>query len=170
MSDFWKLEPHKLGEATFTHLPDGTAHKNRMQGNGFATSLMYARGVICFSCHDLHGSENDAMLRQPGNSVCLACHGPNTKNGPHAATIEAHTHHKADSAGRQCPACHVPKIASTIADVNNSSHTFHFVYPDRTNSLKIPNGCNVCHTDKKTAWATDALAHWKDLSSLRIND
>jgi hypothetical protein len=35
--DFWKLEEHKLGETTFTHFADGTAHKNRMQGNDFVT-------------------------------------------------------------------------------------------------------------------------------------
>ncbi len=170
LADFWKLEPHKLGETTFTHFPDGTAHKNRMQGNDFATSLMYARGVTCFSCHDPHGSENDAMLRQSGNSMCLTCHGPNTQNGPHAATIAAHTHHAPDSAGSQCAACHMPKIAQTIADVNVRSHTFRFVYPDRTDSLKIPNACNVCHADKSTAWATDALLHWNDRSPWRVGD
>jgi len=31
--DFWKLEEHELGKQTFTHFADGTAHKNRMQGN-----------------------------------------------------------------------------------------------------------------------------------------
>ena len=41
LADFWKLEPHKLGETSFTHFPDGTAHKNRMQGNDFVQSLMY---------------------------------------------------------------------------------------------------------------------------------
>jgi predicted CXXCH cytochrome family protein len=170
LSDFWKLEDHKLGEMSFTHFPDGTAHKNRMQGNDFVTSLMYARGVTCFSCHDPHGSDNDAMLRQPGSSVCLTCHGPNSQNGPHAATLEQHTHHAAGSTGSQCTACHMPKIEQTIADVNVSSHTFHFVYPDRTDSLKIPNACNVCHTDKSTAWATDALLHWKDRSPWRSAD
>src|ERR1700727_1265997 len=35
LADYWKLEEHKLGEATFTHFADGTAHKNRMQGNDF---------------------------------------------------------------------------------------------------------------------------------------
>jgi hypothetical protein len=64
----------------------------------------------------------------------------------------------------------MPKIEQTIADVNVRSHTFHFVYPDRTDSLKIPNACNVCHTDKSTAWATDALLHWKDRSPWRVAD
>jgi predicted CXXCH cytochrome family protein len=167
LNDFWKLEDHKLGETTFTHFADGTAHKNRMQGNDFITSLMYARGVTCFSCHDPHGSTNDAMLRQPASTVCLSCHGPNSQNGPHAATIEQHTHHAAGSPGSQCVACHMPKIEQTIADVNVSSHTFHFVYPVRTDSLKVPNACNVCHTDKSTAWTTDALVRWKERSPWR---
>jgi predicted CXXCH cytochrome family protein len=170
LDDFWKLEDHKLGETTFTHFADGTAHKNRMQGNDFVSSLMYARGVTCFSCHDPHGSENDAMLRKPGSGVCLTCHGPNTQNGPHAASIEEHTHHPAGSPGSECVACHMPKIEQTIADVNVASHTFHFVYPNLTDSLKIPNACNECHKDKSTEWATNMLMHWKDRSPWRVGD
>lgn len=170
LADFWKLEDHKLGETSFTHFADGTAHKNRMQGNDFVTSLMYARGVTCSNCHDPHGSDNEAMLRLPGNDTCLACHGPNGQNGPHAATIEAHTHHAAGSPGSQCAACHMPKIAQTIADVNVRSHTFRFVYPDATDRLKVPNACNACHTDKTTAWATAALRGWSDRSPWRVAD
>ena len=167
LSDFWKLEPHELGKLTFTHFPDGTARKNRMQGNDFVQSLMYTRGVTCFSCHDPHGTTNEAMLRKPVNEVCTVCHGANTQNGPHAPSIEAHTHHKAGSPGSQCVACHMPKIEQTIADVNVSSHTFHFVTPVETDTLKIPNACNVCHQDKSTAWATSALAGWGDRSIWR---
>jgi predicted CXXCH cytochrome family protein len=170
LPDVWKLEEHKLGETTFTHFADGTAHKNRMQGNDYVQSLMYERGVTCFSCHDPHGSDNEAMLRQPGNAICMTCHGPNTQNGPHAASIEQHTHHAADSPGSQCASCHMPKIAQTIADVNVRSHTFRFVYPARTDSLKVPNACTTCHTDKSTAWATEALSKWKDRSPWRAAD
>jgi len=169
LDDYWKLEEHKLGELSFTHFPDGTAHKNRMQGNDFAQSLMYARGVTCFSCHDPHGSANDGILRKPVKEVCLSCHGPNTQNGPHAASIEAHTHHKAGSTGSECVACHMPKIEQTIADVNVRSHTFHFVTPGQTDALKIPNACNVCHTDKTTAWAAAALKTWSDRSPWRMS-
>jgi predicted CXXCH cytochrome family protein len=170
LSDFWKLEEHELGKLTFTHFPDGTAHKNRMQGNDFVQSLMYTRGVTCFSCHDVHGTENEALLRAPANEVCTTCHGPNSQNGPHASTIEAHTHHKADSPGSQCVACHMPKIEQTIADVNVSSHTFHFVTPTQTDALKIPNACNVCHKDKSTDWATMALAGWPERSIWRMKN
>ncbi|HVW84308.1 MAG TPA: multiheme c-type cytochrome, partial [Bryobacteraceae bacterium] len=47
LSEVWDLEEHKLGETSFTHFPDGTAHKNRMQGNDFVTSRMYQRGIAC---------------------------------------------------------------------------------------------------------------------------
>jgi predicted CXXCH cytochrome family protein len=141
LDEFWKLEEHKLGETTFTHFADGTAHKNRMQGNDFVTSLMYTHGVACFSCHDVHGNDNNALLWKPANALCLDCHGPSSPNGPHAPTIEQHTHHKAGSQGNECIACHMPKIQQTIADVNVRSHTFHFVTPAMTDALKIPRLC-----------------------------
>ena len=50
LKDFWRLEDHKLGETTFTHFADGTAHKNRMQGNDFVQSVMYTpRRDLLFS-------------------------------------------------------------------------------------------------------------------------
>jgi predicted CXXCH cytochrome family protein len=168
LSDFWKLEEHKLGETSFTHFGDGTAHKNRMQGNDFVTSLMYTHGVTCFTCHDVHGTDNGATLRKPAQVLCLDCHGPNSPNGPHAHTLEQHTHHKSGSAGSECIACHMPKIAQTIADVNVRSHTFRFVYPAMTDALHIPNACNNCHSDKTTMWATAAIKTWSERSPWRM--
>ena len=168
LADYWKLEDHKLGDLTFTHFPDGTAHKNRMQGNDFVQSLMYARGVTCFSCHDPHGSNNEAMLRKPINQVCLSCHGPNTQNGPHAVSIEAHTHHLAGTPGDQCVSCHMPKIAQTVGKVNVASHTFRFITPAETEKLGIPNACNTCHQDKTSTWAGKVIDGWSDKSPWRM--
>ena len=165
--DFWKLEDHTLGELSFTHFPDGTAHKNRMQGNDFVQSLMYTRGVTCANCHDPHGSDNEAMLIKPVKEVCSTCHAPNAQNGPHAPTVEAHTHHARGSAGSECIACHMPRIEQTIADVDVRAHTFKFITPGESDALKIPNACNLCHTDKTTAWATEALKGWTDRSPWR---
>lgn len=168
LKDFWRLEEHKLGETTFTHFGDGTAHKNRMQGNDYVQSLMYTRGVTCSSCHDPHGSGNDADLLKPAKQVCLTCHGPTSPSGPHAASIEAHTHHKAESAGSDCVACHMPRTAQTIANVNVRSHTFKFVTPALTDEFKVPNPCLGCHTDKDTAWARQALRGWSGVSPWRV--
>jgi predicted CXXCH cytochrome family protein len=169
LSDFWKLEEHKPGETSFTHFPDGTAHKNRMQGNDYVQSLMYARGVTCFSCHDPHGTQNEAMLRKPVNEICSSCHSPNSQNGPHAVSIEAHTHHKPDSTGSQCVSCHMPKILPELpGGPFVATHTFHFVTPVATEESKIPNACNACHKDKDTEWAKTALKSWTDRSPWRV--
>jgi predicted CXXCH cytochrome family protein len=168
LRDKWKLEDHKLGDTTFTHFPDGTAHKNRMQGNDFVQSLMYTHGVSCLTCHDAHGSPYDGMLRKPADTLCLDCHGPSSPSGPHAATLEEHSHHKAGSAGDQCIGCHMPKIAQTLGDVNVRSHTFRFVTPAESDAMKIPNACNVCHADESTGWASDALASWRERSPWRM--
>lgn len=170
LRDFWKLEEHKLGENSFTHFGDGTAHKNRMQGNDYVTSQMYTHGVSCYTCHDSHGTRHEGLLRKPAQSLCLDCHGPASPSGPRAPTIEAHTHHKAGSTGSECIACHMPKIAQTIGDVNVRSHTFRFVSPAKTDAMKIPNACNVCHTDKSTAWTAETLKSWADRSPWRMGD
>ena len=127
-----------------------------------------SRGVTCFDCHDAHGTPYPSNLRKPAQELCLDCHGPSSPNGPRASTLEEHTHHKADGAGSQCVACHMPTIAQTIGDVNVRSHTFRFVTPATTDSLKIPNACTLCHADRSTAWATEALKSWPDRSPWRM--
>jgi predicted CXXCH cytochrome family protein len=170
LADFWKLEPHQPGQTTFTHFAEGTAHKNRMQGNDFVKSAMYTHGVTCFTCHDSHGTEYESLLRKPADTLCLDCHGPHSPNGPRAPTLEAHTHHKSASPGGQCIACHMPKIAQTLGDVNVRSHTFRFINPAQSESMKVPNACNVCHADQSTAWATAALKKWTDQSPWRVTE
>jgi predicted CXXCH cytochrome family protein len=168
LTDYWRLEDHSLGQTTFTHFADGTAHKNRMQGNDFVQSLMYRRGITCFTCHDVHGTGNYAQLRKPADQLCLDCHGPLSPNGPRTATLEEHTHHKKGSTGNQCVACHMPKIETTIADVKVRAHTFGVLSPAMTDKYQIPNPCTSCHTDKSTGWAFEALRGWRDRSPWRL--
>jgi predicted CXXCH cytochrome family protein len=169
LANFWQLEDHTLGQQSFTHFADGTAHKNRMQGNDYVQSVMYRRGVTCFDCHDVHGTANYAQLRKPVDKLCLDCHEPGSRNGPRTATLEAHTHHKAGSPGSQCVACHMPKIEVTIPGVFVRAHTFAFITPATTDKYKVPNPCTSCHTDKTTAWATEALRQWPERSPWRLD-
>src|SRR5579864_6449487 len=169
LQDFWKLEDCTLGQTDFYHFPDCTAHKNRMQGNDFAQSVMFRRGITCFSCHDVHGTENYAQLRKPPEQICLDCHGPASPNGPHTASIEEHTHHKGGSTGSECVACHMPQIESEgVPGAFVHAHTFRFISPEMTDKYKIPNSCNSCHKDKSTAWAEQAIKQWSNYSPWRL--
>jgi len=169
LQDFWKLEDCTLGQPNFYYFPDCTAHKNRMQGNDFAQSVMYQHGVTCASCHDVHGTANYAQLRKPADQICLDCHGPASPNGPHTATLEEHTHHKAGSTGSQCVACHMPKIETEgVPGAFVRAHTFRFISPAMTDKYKIPNPCTSCHTDKSTAWAQDAMRRWPERSAWEL--
>jgi predicted CXXCH cytochrome family protein len=167
LSDYWRLEEHHLGEETFTHWPEGSAHKNRMQGNDFVTSAMYTKGVRCWSCHDVHGTEFEADLIKPSSVLCLECHGPDSPAGPRG-TVEAHTHHAAGSAGGECVACHMPEIAKTVGDVKVRSHTFRFLSPSMSENYGVPNPCVSCHTDRTNEWASEELRQWENMSPWRV--
>ena len=170
LADYWKLEDHTLADTNFYYFADGTAHKNRMQGNDFVQSTMYRRGVTCASCHDVHGTDNYAQLTKPAATLCLDCHGPRSPNGPRAATLAAHTHHKDGSAGSQCVACHMPAIQTEgPPGTYVHAHTFKFIAPAMTDKYKIPNPCTSCHADKTTAWAAAELGTWPEFSPWRVS-
>jgi predicted CXXCH cytochrome family protein len=169
LKDYWKLEDITLGQTDFYHYADGSAHKNRMQGNDFVQSVMYEKGVTCASCHDVHGTGNYAQLRKPADKICMDCHSANSANGPHVASLEEHTHHRAGSPGSQCVACHMPKIATQgVPGAFVTSHTFKFITPAMTDKYKIPNSCTSCHKEKSTDWATHELENWKGSSPWRV--
>src|SRR5246127_2862604 len=171
LADYWRLEDITLGQTDFLHFADGTAHKNRMQGNDFVQSVMYRHGVTCASCHDVHGTDNYAQLREPADKLCLNCHGTGSPNGPREATLEQHTHHRTGSAGSQCIACHMPKIESEgVPGSFVRSHTFQFISPAMTSKYKMPNPCTSCHADKTIAWATAQMENWSNVSPWRVGN
>lgn len=167
LSDVWMLDPAHLGEETFTHWPEGSAHKNRMQGNDWVQGQMYVKGVRCYACHDVHGTEYEADVRAPGNEVCTECHTAQLQPGP-PGSLEYHTQHTADSKGSSCVACHMPSIARTVSNINVRSHTFRFVSPADTLRYGVPNACNNCHTDETPEWAVNALETWPQVSPWRV--
>jgi predicted CXXCH cytochrome family protein len=139
LADFWKLDDHTIGAQDTLHFADGSGRESRMQGNDFVQSLMYTRGVSCASCHDPHGTPNNADLIKPARTMCLTC-----------------------------VSCHMPKIAWMLGDVMVRSHTFKFIVPADAERLKMPDACTTCHTDKTPAWATAALRTWTEFSPWRV--
>jgi predicted CXXCH cytochrome family protein len=167
LADVWEIEQPHLGRETFTHWPDGTAHKNRMQGNDYVQSQMYVKGVTCYACHDVHGSDHPADVRLPGNAVCTQCHTPTLQPGPRG-TIEFHTQHAANSEGSKCVACHRPPVQQTIANINVRSHTFKFITPAMSERYGIPNPCTTCHKERSNEWANEALRSWPSVRAWRV--
>jgi len=129
---------------------------------------MYHRGMRCFDCHDVHSNANRSNLIVTGNALCLGCH---TRGNPAGlkGTVSEHTHHAAKSAGSECTACHMPKIAQTLGNNYVSSHTFRFNSPRLTVQFGIPNPCTSCHTDKSNEWALAQLKNWQTTSPWRVS-
>jgi predicted CXXCH cytochrome family protein len=174
LADTWHLEEAKLGTQDFYFFPDGSAHKNRMQGNDFVQSNMYHRELRCFDCHHVHSNQNPSNLIATGNQLCLNCH---TRDNPAGlkGTVAEHTHHAANSAGSQCTACHMPNIAQTLPNPKDgtvfvASHTFRFLSPTLTELSGVPNPCIGCHKDKTNAWATQQLRSWSNDSPWRVGN
>jgi predicted CXXCH cytochrome family protein len=167
LANFWKLEELKPGTTNFYQYADETAHKNRMQGNDFVQSNMYHRQIRCFDCHQVHSNQNEANLIATGNALCLSCHNASNPAGL-KGTVSEHTHHGEQSAGSQCVACHMPKIAQTIKGNFVSAHTFRFITPGDTEQSGVPNPCTSCHADKSNAWAANELKGWSTTSPWRV--
>ncbi len=162
LADFWHGFEPEQGKQTAEFWGNGTAHKNRVQGNTFSHSVMHARGLQCSNCHDSHGSRNCSMTIKSAktNALCLSCHGPGKNVGPHYATISEHTHHAATSTGSQCINCHMAKTGENSVGAEARDHTFNFVSPAVSLDGKTPNSCNLCHQDKSAQWALDAVQKW----------
>lgn len=170
LADFWQFEDSKLGESSFYFYADGTAHKNRMQGNDFVQSTMYHRGMRCYNCHDVHNGANTSDLILTGNQLCLTCHAADKKNPAGlTSTVSEHTHHTEQSPGSECTACHMPAIQQTLGDNMVHAHTFNFISPKLTAQFGIPNPCTTCHKDKSTDWAQAQLKSWQTESPWRLS-
>ncbi len=162
LSDFWHGFKAEKGKKTAEFLENGTANKNRVQGNTFLRSVMAHAGLQCTVCHDGHGSRHQSMTIKsgPSNALCLSCHGPRTSNGPKYATLSDHTHHAPESTGSQCIECHMAKTGKNSVAAEARNHTFEFISPAATKSLGVPNSCNICHSDKTTEWALGYVKKW----------
>jgi predicted CXXCH cytochrome family protein len=162
LSKFWHGFEHEDGKQTAEFWHDGTAHKNRVQGNTFLRSVMYHAGLQCSNCHDSHGSRYRSLNVKSGetNALCLTCHGPGKGPGPEYKTLSDHTHHDLLSTGSRCIECHMAKTGENTVAGEARNHTFEFISPAETIKTGDPNSCNICHADKTPQWALDAVKKW----------
>jgi len=105
----------------------------------------------CMHCHTSSGRYRFKSDEKP-NAACVPCHQQKVDN----ATV--HTHHKADSTGNQCIACHMP--TTEFACMTRSDHSMRPPAPAATLRFKSPNACGICHSDKDPTWADQQVRQW----------
>jgi predicted CXXCH cytochrome family protein len=126
-------------------------------------------GGKCFSCHDVHSSDNESLLKYPKAGICLECHDADMsgKKSQHRAVSDGncqscHDVHQSDfkkqlksESAELCLNCHV-KMKSLI-DAKTVHPPFrknclicHFGHSSDTLHLlkdKTPDLCFGCHDD-----------------------
>lgn len=162
LSKFWKGSKPVPGKQTAEFWHNGTAHKNRVQGNAFLQSGMYHAGLQCTICHDMHGTRYRSLNVKSAdtNALCVTCHGPEKDAGPSYKVLSDHTHHAATSTGSRCIECHMVKTGKNSVAGESRNHTFNFISPADTIKSGDPNSCNSCHADKTPQWALSFVKKW----------
>jgi len=102
--------------------PDGSSKSHHQQFTDFQKSVMFSKGIKCWSCHDPHkpSAGNASSLRLTGNLLCQSCHG--VLSGTEHLSHNLHDH-------GNCQACHGNIMHVTLEGT----------------SKKALNACKDCH-------------------------
>ena len=146
--------PTILGQGVF--YADGQILDEDFEYHSFVQSKMYASGVKCGDCHDVHR----ARRYKEGNDLCTRCHRADTYD------VETHHFHKKvvkgkPSDGALCTSCHMPGQMFMVVHFRRD-HSMRAPRPDLSLSLRTPNACSAagCHADKPLSWAVAAYEKW----------
>ena len=105
--------------------------------------------VSCISCHDIHGSKDEALLKAPQPTLCFSCHADVKPQ------FSMPFHHKVNEGAVSCSDCHDPhgtfganNVRSTVDQnaICTKCHTEKrgpFVYE---HAAVKGEGCMSCHT------------------------
>jgi hypothetical protein len=123
----------------------------------FLQSKMYAEGVVCSDCHDVHSATHHNV----DNGVCVTCHSP--AGNPEFPTLKLaeydtpdHHFHPEDSDGALCKTCHMIERDYMGID-GRRDHSFRVPRPDLTIATGAPNACTDCHATEGPYWAQAEL-------------
>jgi hypothetical protein len=145
--------------------------------NGLIESACYQHGELsCLSCHQMHpdvadnrpiGQWSDDQLH-PGLEdarACKECH----REFQSQQALEAHTHHRAESAGSNCYNCHMPY---TTYGLLKAIRSHQIDSPSVRSSVMTgrPNACNQCHLDQTLEWTAEQLHDWYGIESPELSD
>lgn len=136
--------------------PDGSSKRHHQEYLDWQLSG-HASGVACAFCHVSHSrGETRHQTRFVGDHRCVICHEEKKDLALHIP------YHPPDEV--VCTDCHMPTLAEeAAAEYNFDIHSHTFWPPDPRVTIqnggqeKMPNACNLCHTDKSPEWAAQAM-------------
>lgn len=140
--------------------PDGSSSGHHQQYIDWLQSRHSEVGITCVSCHDPHGpGAAGHQTKTSHKDACKACHSDKYDLAAHQPSMAAAF--EADPEASWCVKCHMPKIAKSAVKYDIHSHTFWAPDPqktiDATGQEKMPNACNICHSDQTAEWALTAI-------------
>jgi tetratricopeptide (TPR) repeat protein len=154
---FTPVMEYRLPSEDSTYWPDGRPRQSANEAFGLWQSRCFLDGgATCTSCH---AHPHTVDVRQGGrpqptsDALCTGCH------AKIAASVSEHTHHRANTPGSSCIACHMPAAVVSLK-TRMRDHSISIPVPENTIRHKIPNACNVCHHDKDAAWAARQMNAW----------
>jgi hypothetical protein len=150
---------------------DGRFRQTTFIVEALERSQCFRKGqVSCGTCHNPHGHDaqgediqknpTSLKFRDQPDLMCVGCHS-NLKND---TAVAAHTHHRVNSEGSRCVACHMPRIMDAllfearthqIDDIPKAEMTLRF------GQQESPNACLLCHAEKTPQWLSQQLSTWK---------
>jgi predicted CXXCH cytochrome family protein len=141
--------PALLAPGTFH--PDGQILDEDFEWHAFTQSKMFANGVGCGDCHDVHSGRK----RAEGDALCTRCHRADTYGAP------SHHLHERASAGARCVSCHMPGRTFMVVHFRRD-HSMRVPRPDLTAALGVPNACSAagCHGGEPQAWVQARYDRW----------
>ncbi|MFH1113353.1 MAG: tetratricopeptide repeat protein [Pseudomonadota bacterium] len=135
------------------YYPDGRdLGENYTYTSWFMSPCVKSGKLDCLHCHTSSGRYK-FKAEDKANQACMPCHAEKVDNPAR------HTHHKSDSPGNKCIACHMPM--TDFARMRRSDHSMLPPTPAATIAFKSPNACNACHKDKTPQWADEWVRKWR---------
>jgi len=149
------------GAATCTscHVAHGSRNEHSLKVN-----IYQGRNgdALCTQCHSepkaIRPSGQQAI--RPSGQQAIGPSGQQAIKPSFAGPgLEAHTFHKADSAGSRCISCHMSDVNWRLL-IRRRDHTFQAPVPENTAQFGIPNACTTCHDNRSPEWAAKQMGEW----------
>lgn len=149
LQTYYSLGLPALGDRPW--FPDGRVRTFAYQENHRFSDCYLSGSMTCVDCHDPHAQTYRDIWGRPladrfDDGQCLDCHASKVDR------ITEHTHHRADSPGSRCVACHMPYLQhpdlGRLLRFARSDHTIAIPRPAFDAALGIESACRQCHGNR----------------------